>query len=113
MALTDTVITVRDILRLLLQADSYPCLGNGDWRVCDLMEADALKLAVRALSSPDDPPEFGRWMKIVLKPGVSRLEREEVYCALHDFFDEADSNVSLDLEPANQPDATAWNRVGP
>jgi hypothetical protein len=64
----EATITVREVLLLLLAADSYPCLGNGDWQVCDLMEADALKLAPRATPSPDDPPEFGRWMEILLKP---------------------------------------------
>ena len=64
----EATITVREVLLLLLAADSYPCLGNGDSQICDLMEADALKLAPRALSSPDDPPEFGRWIETLLKP---------------------------------------------
>ncbi len=29
---TEAPITVRDVLRLLLAADSYPRLGNHDWR---------------------------------------------------------------------------------
>ena len=33
--MTEAAITVREVLRLLLEADSYPCLGNDDWRVAD------------------------------------------------------------------------------
>ena len=52
--ITKAPITVRDVLRLLLAADSYPRLGNHDWR----------------------------------EAGISNTEREEVYFALHDFFDD-------------------------
>jgi hypothetical protein len=56
------VITVRDVLRLLWEADSYPCIGNEDWTVAAGMEAAALAKAATAVASPDDPPEFGRWL---------------------------------------------------
>ena len=34
---TEAPITVRAVLRLLLAADSYPRLGNQDWREADLL----------------------------------------------------------------------------
>ncbi len=43
--MTEAGITVREVLRLLLEADSYPCLGNDDWRIADRMEAEALRKA--------------------------------------------------------------------
>ena len=33
--MTEPAISVREVLRLLLEADSYPCLDNGDWHVVD------------------------------------------------------------------------------
>jgi hypothetical protein len=36
-------VTMREVLRLLLEADSYPRLGNEDWSVAARMEAAALK----------------------------------------------------------------------
>jgi hypothetical protein len=99
----DAVITVRDVLRLLLATDSYPCLGNGDWHVCDLLEAEALEKARTAVPCADDPPAFGPWLETLQKHGLHNPEREEVYFALHDFFDNADRNASLDPRLANQP----------
>jgi hypothetical protein len=31
--MTEAMMTVRDVLHLLLEAHSYPCLGNADWAV--------------------------------------------------------------------------------
>ena len=45
---TEAPITVRDVLRLLLAADSYPRLGNHDWREADLLEAEALQKSANA-----------------------------------------------------------------
>lgn len=53
--------TVRDVLRLLLAADSYPRLGNHDWREADLLTAEALQKARTATPCADDPPEFAPW----------------------------------------------------
>lgn len=36
------------MLRLLLDADSYPRLGNHDWREADLLETEALQKATTA-----------------------------------------------------------------
>ena len=88
--MTGASITVREVLRLLLEADSYPCLGNDDWRVADRMESEALKKADAAVPFPGgDPPEFGCWLEILRRPGLRNPERNEVYAALHECFDEA------------------------
>ncbi len=83
----ETAITIRDVLRLLLAADSYPCLGNGDWRVADLLEAEALEKAKSAVPSPDDPPEFRRWLAALLDPATTQDQRDEVLGSLYDLFD--------------------------
>jgi hypothetical protein len=106
----EATITVREVLLLLLAADSYPCLGNGDWQVCDLMEADALKLAPRAVPSPDDPPEFGQWMEILLKPGATHPEREEICYALHELFEPEPTAVDVTVN-SGQPQGHA-DRAG-
>jgi hypothetical protein len=51
-------MTVRDILRLLLEAGSYPRQSNTDWRDADELEAAALARAEGAIGFPDDSPEF-------------------------------------------------------
>jgi hypothetical protein len=50
--MTEAALPVREVLRLLLEADSYPCLGNEDWRVAERMEAEALRKAATALPAP-------------------------------------------------------------
>jgi hypothetical protein len=101
---TEAPISVRDVLRLLLAADSYPRLGNHDWRVADLLEAEALQKARTATPCADDPPEFAQWLETLLTPGISNSEREEVYFALHDFFD-----VGSDGAPAKSVDGPSAN----
>ena len=88
----EAAIPVREVLRLLLEADSYPCLGNDDWRVADRMEAEALRKAGTAVPSPDDPPEFSLWLETLRKPGLQNPERDVVYAALHDYFAQAIEN---------------------
>ncbi len=87
--ITEAPVTVRDVLRLLLAADSYPRHGNHDWREADLLTAEALQKARTAKPCADDPPEFAQWLEALQTPGLSNTEREEVYFALHDFFDDA------------------------
>lgn len=86
--MTEAAIPVREVLRLLLEADSYSCLGNDDWRVADRMEAEAFRKAATTVPFPDDPPKFGLWLETLCKPSLQSPEREEVYAALHDYFDE-------------------------
>ena len=52
------------------------------------MEAAALEKAATAVASPDDPPEFGRWLEALQKPDLSGNEREEIYWAIHDYYAE-------------------------
>jgi hypothetical protein len=95
--MAEAPLTVRAVLRLLLAADSYPRLGNHDWLEADLLEAEALQKAATAEPCADDPPEFARWLEILLTPNLSEPKREEVYFALHDFFDDATPDVSAGL----------------
>ena len=96
--MTEAALPVREVLRLLLEADSYPCLGNDDWRVAERMEAEALTKAATALPAPDDPPEFGLWLETLRKPGVQNPDHEEVYAALHDYFDRRPSSVAAPVK---------------
>jgi hypothetical protein len=84
--MTEPVITVGEVLRLLWKADSYPCPGNEDWAIAARMEAAALKKAACAVGSPDDPPEFARWLDALQKRGLSVDQHEETYWAIHDYF---------------------------
>lgn len=84
--MSEAMITVREVLRLLLEADSYPRLGNADWATADQMEAAALDKAETALASPDDPLEFRLWLEALRKPGITTDEREDIYTAMHEYF---------------------------
>ena len=83
-------MTVRDVLLLVLKADHYPILGNEDVPVMISMEQEALQKAETAVSSPDDPPEFARWLETLRKPGLGNDERDEVIVAMEDYFDPED-----------------------
>ena len=80
-------MTVRDVLLLVLQADRYPILGNEDVPVVIRMEQEALQKAETAVASPDDPPEFVRWLEALRKPGLGNEAREEVMVAMGEYFD--------------------------
>ena len=67
-----TPMTVRDVLRLVLQADASPILGNEDVPVALRMERTALQHAETAVSSPDDPPEFARWLEALRQPCIEQ-----------------------------------------
>jgi hypothetical protein len=62
---------------------------NEDWPVAARMEAAALEKAATAVASPDDPPEFGRWLEALRNGGLTTNAREEIYWAIHDYFAEA------------------------
>jgi hypothetical protein len=79
-------ITVREVLRLLWEADCYPRIGNHDWLVAAAMENEALAKAVFATPAPDDPPEFAVWLAALRSRELSVNEREEIYWAIHDYF---------------------------
>jgi hypothetical protein len=113
--IVEAPVTVREVLHLLLAADSYPRLGNHDWREADLLEAEALQKAATAEPRADDPPEFARWFEMLLTPGHSKAGREAVYFALHDFFDEGGGRASyhaFSLAKYTNVDDRATRRVG-
>jgi hypothetical protein len=85
-AMTEPVITMREVLRLLWEADSYPRPGNEDWAIAARMEAAALAKAATAVASSDDPPEFAQWLNTLQRTDLSLNEREEIYWAIHDYF---------------------------
>lgn len=71
----------------MLAADSYPRLGNHDWREADLLTAEALQRAQTSKPCADDPREFAQWLETLLRPDLPEDKRQEVYFALHAFFD--------------------------
>jgi hypothetical protein len=85
--MAEQIITVREVLRLLWEADSYPRPGNEDWAIAAAMEEAALAKAPAAVASPDDPPEFAEWLKALQRTDLSVNEREEIYWAIHDYFE--------------------------
>jgi hypothetical protein len=85
---TETRATVREVVRLLWEADSHPRLGNADWPAAARMEAEALEKAASAVGSPNDPPEFARWLEALQRHELSEDEREKIYLAIHDYFPE-------------------------
>jgi hypothetical protein len=50
--------------------------------------AAALAKAATEAASPDDPPEFGRWLEALRQGDLTTNEREEIYWAIHDYIDE-------------------------
>ena len=85
--ITEAPITVRGVLRLLLAADSYPRLGNHDWREADLLEAEALLKAATAEPGADDPPEFGPWLTALRDPHLPNDQRGDILSAIRDLFE--------------------------
>jgi len=77
-------ISVRQVLCLFLQAYQYPHLGNEDERESRRLEEEARTRAIHAVPSPDDPPEFQAWLKVLINPTTQATEREAVYFAMLD-----------------------------
>jgi hypothetical protein len=80
-------ITTCEALRLIWEADRYPIRGNEDRRAAAAMEKEALAKAATATGSPDDPPEFGRWLTALRNQSLPAADREAVMSALYDLFD--------------------------
>ncbi len=80
-------IGVREALRLIWEADTYPVLGNEDRRHAIILEREARERAAMATPSPDDPPEFGRWLAELCSERLAPARRDEIMEALYGLFD--------------------------
>jgi len=80
-------VTMREALRLVWLAGKYPILGNGDWRVAERMESEALERAATAVREPDDLPEFAAWIAGLRDPKLSSDERDDILSAICELFD--------------------------
>jgi len=79
-------ITMREALRLLWEADSYPILGNEDWRVAKRLEAEVLERGAMAVQGPDDSPESAAWIAALHNPKLPADERDDILSAIYDLF---------------------------
>jgi hypothetical protein len=66
-------ITMREALREIWQAASYPIRGNEDWRIAARLDAEALERAGKAVRRPNDPPEFAAWIAALRDPKFPAL----------------------------------------
>jgi hypothetical protein len=80
-------LTVRDVLRLVWEANCYPCLGNGDDKIAQRLEDEALAKVDAAITSPDDPPEFSQWLSALRDPSLRNPERDRIMDAIYSLFD--------------------------
>jgi len=76
--MSEGAITVREVVRLLWKADSYPC-RNEEWAVAARHGTSCACKGRAAVASPDDSPEFARWLKKLQRRDLSVNEREEIY----------------------------------
>jgi hypothetical protein len=80
-------LSMREALREIWKAASYPIRGNEDWRIAARMDAEALERAGKAVPAPDDPPEFAIWIAALRDPRIPDIEREDIMSAVYDLFD--------------------------
>jgi hypothetical protein len=85
--MTQEQISVRDVIIRLLASDKYPCHNIFDCQQAQRLEKDALEKAETAISSPDDPPEFSRWLEMLRQPDLTTDGREAVYDEMYDYFE--------------------------
>lgn len=70
-----THLTVYEALRLFLDLDYYPILGNEDLRAVGFLARKVKAKAALAVSCPDDPPEYREWLQTLLsQPPLSSYE---------------------------------------
>jgi hypothetical protein len=80
-------LSMREALRLIWQAASYPILGNGDAQIAVKMDAEALERAGTTVQAPDDEPEFAIWIAALRDTQLPDDEREDILSAIYDVFD--------------------------
>jgi hypothetical protein len=83
-------LTACEVFQLLLEADEYTCAGNEDVPVVIALTRDALEKARMAVVSPDDRPEFARWLWELQRPDLTNNEQEKIIWALYDYFEPED-----------------------
>lgn len=66
-------LTVREVPHLIWEADRYPCLGNGDIQIADLLEEEALAKACDAIPQPPRDSRFQKFF-IVLRRLVHGID---------------------------------------
>ena len=91
----DAPFTLREALRGIWLADKYPIHSNEDWRVAAILDAEALEKAASAVASPDDPPEFAKWIAALRDPQPLSDERDQIMFALHDLFSSESQLASI------------------
>ena len=80
-------LTMREALREIWKAASYPIRGNEDWRIAARMDTEALERAGKAVPGPNDPPEFAMWIAALRDPRIPDIEREDIMSAIYDLLD--------------------------
>jgi hypothetical protein len=80
-------LTMREALREIWKAASYPIRGNEDWRIAARMDIEALERAGKAVPGANDPPEFAMWIAALRDPRIRDIEREDIMSAIYDLFD--------------------------
>lgn len=81
------LLSQREALRGIWEADRYPIRGNEDWRIAARRDAEALERAATAVPETGDPPEFAGWIAALRNPKVSDLEREDIMSAIYVLFE--------------------------
>jgi hypothetical protein len=80
-------ISVREVILRVLASDKYPCYNILDCQYARGLEKDALEKADSAIPSPDDPPDFSRWLEVLRQPDLTIDGREAIYDEIHDYFE--------------------------
>jgi hypothetical protein len=80
-------ISVRNVVLRVLASDKYPIYNTFDCQQARRLERDALEMAETAIPSPDDPPEFSRWLELLRRPDLTNNGREAIYDEMYDYFE--------------------------
>jgi hypothetical protein len=80
-------ISIRNVILSLLTSDKCQCYSILDVQYAQRLEKDALDKAETAIPSPDDPPEFSRWLDMLRQPDLTTDGREAIYDEIHDYFE--------------------------
>ena len=71
--------TEEEALRLLFEADSYPCIGNTDWEDAADLRVAAEANATAVLGESGGTPQLQTWLKELVKPGLDCDRRDDIY----------------------------------